>query len=100
MLPANASETGVAPNEKSPLPNPGGELADILAKGFADYDPRRDGARTAEMGQADTAVGRSFDTQLPPLLRQNWRMARGQRKVMFRCLAQRSGTKCDPSIKG
>jgi Resolvase, N terminal domain len=57
MLPASASETGVAPNEKSPLPNPGGELADILAKGFADYDPRRDGARTAEMGQADTAVG-------------------------------------------
>ena len=56
---------GVAPNEKSPLPNPGGELADILANGFADYDPRRDGARTAEMGQADTAVGRSFRHPTP-----------------------------------
>lgn len=33
MLPANAS---CGAEQKSPLPNPGGELADILAKGFAD----------------------------------------------------------------
>jgi hypothetical protein len=63
VLPSLSSWRGGAGREKAPCCDPGGEFI-IHPKGFADYDPRRDAARSAAMGQG-TAGGRLEAFRMP-----------------------------------